>query len=265
MSKDLEDLIAKKFISRRDVKAVQRSNGDYNPVQSPFSRKDLAAHLEGRKTYGHYMLGKDGTCKLIAFDIDLEQRSDKNPVGWAPTDSTLSEFTECNPREIWGDRTKKQERAWLKYELKMAAHTLVRAVEELLAVPVAAAYSGGKGIHVYAFTGAISGSDAREGAEIVLDSVENFKLFRGNNFYRIPDPRPGLLYSNISIEIYPKQSAVSEKDGYGNLMRLPLGRNLKSNDPTFFLDLTSPMGQFKRLDPLVALSDSYSPWKTVSE
>lgn len=265
MTKALEDLIARKFISRKDVKAVQTRNGEYRPVNTPWGREDLAAHLEGKTTFGHYMLGKDDTCKLIAFDVDIEQRTEKNPVGWLPTGPDFTDFAECNPRETWADRRNVFGRAWLKYELRSAAHILVRAVQELLAVPVAAAYSGGKGIHVYAFTGSVPGSDARDGAEIVLESLDAFKLWRGNNFYRVREPASGVLYSNLSVEIYPKQSAVENKDGYGNLMRLPLGKNLKSKDPTFFMDMTSPMGVLAPLDPMIALADDYSPWMRVGE
>lgn len=265
LSQALENLISKKFISRTDVKAVQTHNGEYRPVNAPWKRTDLEDHLSGKTTYGHYMLGKDDTCKLIAFDVDIEKRSERNPVGWLPTEPNFENFVECNPREVWADRSKFNERAWLKYELHSAAHILVRAIQELLVVPVAAAYSGGKGIHVYAFTGAVSGESAREGAEIVLESLEQFKLWRGNNFFRVPKPEPGILYSNLSIEIYPKQSAVEGKDGYGNLMRLPLGRNLKSKDPTFFMDMTAPMGQLTPLDPMIALSDGYSPWTRVGD
>ena len=75
MSKELENLIAKKFISRKDVKAVQTSDGNYRPINTPWARNDLADHLAGTTTYGHYLLGQDDTCKLIAFDVDIEQRS----------------------------------------------------------------------------------------------------------------------------------------------------------------------------------------------
>ena len=265
MSKELENLIAKRFISRKDVKAVQTSDGNYRPVNSPWGRSDLADHLAGTTTLGHYMLAKDDTCKLIAFDVDIEQRTDKNPVGWLPTGADFTDFVEDNPRDAWTDRKNAFGRAWLKLELRSCAHLLVQSVEKLLGVPVAAAYSGSKGIHVYAFTGSVSGSDARDGAEIVLESLPQFELFRGNNFFRISDPRPGELFSNLSIEIYPKQSAVESKDGYGNLMRLPLGRNKKSKDPTFFMDMTSPMGQMVPLDPMIALSDGYKPWTSVRD
>lgn len=265
MSQALENLISKRFISRTDVKAVQTPNGEYRPVNTPWKREDLQKHIAGSATFGHYMLGKDDTCKLIAFDVDIEKRSEKNPVGWLPTEPDFENFTECNPREVWADRSKVHQRAWLKYELHSAAHVLLRGIEDLLAVPAAVAYSGGKGIHVYAFTGPVSGADARVGAEIVLEAIDQFKLWRGNNFYRVGNPSSGVLYSNLSVEIYPKQSAVDSKDGYGNLMRLPLGRNLKSKDPTFFMDMTAPLGQLVPLDPMIALSDGYSPWTRVGD
>ena len=49
-------------------------------------------------------------------------------------------------------------------------------------------------------------------------------------------------YPNFDLEVYPKQDSLADKD-LGNLLRLPLGRNLKNPaDPTFFLDLTTPPG-----------------------
>jgi hypothetical protein len=265
LSKELQNLISKRFIARSDVKAVQIPNGEYRPVESPFTREDLAKHLARESTFGHYMLDRNNNCKLIAFDVDLEHRSERNPVGWVPTDEDFSQFVDADPREVWHDRSNKIGRAYLKLELRTAAHVLVRAVEEMLGVPVAAAYSGGKGVHVYAFTGSIPAGEAREGAEIVLGSLEQFSLYRGNNFFRVPEPKSGGDFSNISIEIYPKQETINQEKKWGNLMRLPLGRNQKTKDPTFFMDMTSAMGQMLPIDPLLALSDSYNPWASVSD
>lgn len=259
MSAEIENLIAKKFISRRDIKAVQISNGEYRPVDNPWTREDIASHLNGERTFGHYMLSEEGNCKLIGFDIDIEQRKPNHPVGWLPTDEEFTNFYECNARDIWRDRTKTIERTYLKYELRMLVHQIVRNVQDLLQVPVAAAYTGYKGVHVYAFTGPISGTDARDGAEIVLGDIEGISLVRGNNFYGPSFLGPGIIYSNLSVEIYPKQSSLDGQK-LGNLMRLPLGRNQKSKDPTFFMDLTAAMGQLVPLSPLIALSDDYNPW-----
>lgn len=222
----------------------------------PWGRTDLAAHLEGTKTYGHYLLSPDDKVKLFAFDIDLEKNDPETGfVGkWVDDDGGIHEF---DPREAWADRAHPS-RAWCKYQLKMVAHRLLSVITDDLALPGAVAYSGGKGVHVYAFTGLISAADARDGAAIVLDTVGGWAPHRGDNFFKSVDRDPVTGYPNLSIEVFPKQSTLKDKE-LGNLMRLPLGRNLKSKDPTFFVDMTSPMGVMRPVDPIHALTAS--PWK----
>ena len=268
MSDELSNLIAQRFIARRDVKAVQHGDGSWAPhtvtgkhdgERLPWNRTSLNSHLERRATFGHYMLNTDDTCKLFAFDVDLEKQ------GFLPTtpDWHEADFATCdNLRAAWLDRGHVG-RSWMKYQLKRMAHMLVRGVEETLGVQAVAAYSGGKGIHVYAFTGLIPATDAREGMMIVLDTLGCFKIVRGENFLKHENDDPFEGFPNLSIELFPKQGTLDGKD-LGNLMRLPLGRNQKSTDPTFFIDMTSPIGQMVPVDPIFALS-SDSPWKKPGE
>ncbi len=263
----LADLIAKRFIARRDVKAIQYPNGVWTPhtvtgkpdgERIPWSRKDLNAHIAGEKTFGHYLLNTDSTCKLFAFDVDLEK------TGHLP--SALKEdlaFYACNNlREAWLDRAHPA-RWWMKTQFKAMAHMLLKAIWEELELPCAAAYSGGKGIHVYGFTGPISAVEAREGAQIVLDALGCFEATRGTNFFKHKDTDPFLGFPNLSIETFPKQGSLDGKD-LGNLMRLPLGRNLKSTDPTFFIDMTTPLALLAPVDPVFALTTD-NPWKRADE
>ena len=83
LSNDLAVLYAKRFIQRRDVKAVQFASGAYSPdrelnnlgAHAPlgFQMSHLEAHIEGTRTYGHYLLDQEDTCRMFAFDLDLEQ------------------------------------------------------------------------------------------------------------------------------------------------------------------------------------------------
>lgn len=275
----LSNLLAKKFIARTDVKAVQYSNGKWSPHQEfnsetgkhdgsriPWRREDLEAHLTAKKTFGHYLLNTEGRCKLFAFDIDLEKQ------GWLPTlplgakDGTTDAFSPWaesfqevkDLRAAWLDRSHPG-RYWMKYQFKMLAHMLLRGIEENLEIPALAAYSGGKGVHVYGFTGLISADDAREGAQIVLDAIGEFKPLRGEHFFRHANEDRLEGYPNLTIEVFPKQRSLDGKD-LGNLMRLPLGRNLKSTDPTFFIDMRTPMGVMKPRDAKEALT-ARSPWE----
>jgi len=147
----------------------------------------------------------------------------------------------------------------MKLQFKQMAHMLLKGIVEELGLPCAASYSGGKGIHVYGFTGLMDARDARQGAQIVLDSIGSFEPLRGENFYHHTDTDIIEGFGNLSIEVFPKQDSLDGKD-LGNLMRLPLGRNLKApQEPTFFLDMTAPLAVFQPMDPASALTIE-TPW-----
>lgn len=275
MSKELSDLIAKRFIARRDVKAIQYADGAWSPHTNgrirgqgdrlPWTRADILAHLAGEQTFGHYLLGEDSSCKLFAFDIDLdENRPEGHPRGaftgqWVDNEGNLHDF---DAREDWKDR-RHPGRTWSKYQLKMLGTSLMARITDELGLHCAAAYSGNKGIHVYGFMPQpMPAADAREGAMIVLETLGGWEPSRGDNFYRAVDPDPVHSYPNLTIEVFPKQDSLEGKS-LGNLMRLPLGRNLKSKDPTFFIDMTTPMAVMAPVDPIRALTTS--PWKSPNE
>jgi hypothetical protein len=278
VSDALANLFAKKFIARPDVKAVQILTRDGNMIYMPdgvrdkdgnytsyrpWTRPDLLAHLSGERSYGHYLLNTDDTCKLFAFDVDLEK------TGFLPSlpeitydDEWSKSFVEADPRAAWRDRGHSG-RNWMKMQFRMIAHVLAKAIVEELNIPCAAAYSGNKGIHVYGFTGLVSADEAREGAMIVLDSIGKFEPLRGQNFFRHKNTDPVDGFPNLSIEVFPKQDSLDGKD-LGNLMRLPLGKNLKTSDPTFFIDLTSAMADMVPVDAEYALTTA-TPWKRAGE
>lgn len=270
---ELASLIANRFIQRTDVKAVQMKSGAYMPdvsLEFPAAHEPLGwrgrhvlAHLEGKQSYGHYLLDQENNTKLFAFDIDLEKTGVWYEMpkwdGIDPniTDEDFEKLTKvhpCNPREVWADRAATQARDWYKWQMSQLAHKFCGIIRRELGLPCAAAYSGSKGIHVYAFTGTIPAQEAREGALLVLEMLDEFEPLRGENFFR--HKHGGVMgFPSFSVEIFPKQTTVKNEDGYGNLMRLPLGRNLKSTDPTFFLDLTSPVAKLKpHADPVRLLT-----------
>lgn len=276
MSKDLAKLFASRFIQRPDIKAVQLERnagnlkqGDWfpdskiDPVKRPnsphlphgFNMDHLLAHIAGERTYGHYMLNPDNKCKLFAFDIDLIDKPEGNyVVDPENVDSdamdevsyieNITVVESVNPRELWHNRRQTEARQWYKYQLKHTAHILAAKVREL-DIDCAVAYSGSKGVHVYGFTGSLPASEVREAALLVLDMVDEFELSKGQHFWRHKNMDPVMGFgSNIEIELFPKQDRLDGKS-HGNLMRLPLGKNWKSpKDPTFFLDMTAPLGSF---------------------
>ena len=252
MSEELENLIAQRFIQRRDVKAVQFNNGAWSPdykLEHPgkhlplgWERDHLSAHLAGNRTYGHYILDADDLCRVITFDIDLVDGIGTFCVNNVE-DENDNAVNIVNPREVWQRRESLEARNWFKYQMKMLATRFCGAFIEM-GLPTAAAYSGSKGVHVYGFVDPMKAQDAHEGALLALDMIDEFEPFKGKHMFihRNPDPWQG--YRNFTVEIYPKQESLQGKT-LGNLLRLPLGRNLKSDDPTFFLDLTTPMAVFQ--------------------
>lgn len=276
---DLAGLLAKNFIARKDVKAIQRANGEYNPVREAWKRSDIEAHLAKKTTYGHYLLNAEDQCKVFAFDLDLDDPSILKKfnsdlscyyVKTTPDGLPTDEVVEFDPRSAWLDRGHPG-RATMKKQLKTVAHEIMRIAHSQLELPVACTYTGAKGLHVYAFPGLIPAADAREGIAIVLDALSSshlgaVHLFRGTNFYRFDNQDPVDGQPNITIEVFPKQDSLEGKD-LGNLMRLPLGTNLKNpKDPTFFVDMTTELSDIRPIDPMYALTDgALNPWRRQGE
>lgn len=276
--KPYADLFAQRFIARPDVKAVQWSDGGYRPEHTPITYDDLYGHLEGRRTLGHYLInpgtaeeiaaGRGSMCKFFAFDCDLEKTGTwvqlPEPMTLADLhdDQSLIAHTrryECNPREDWHNRHHPG-RAWFKFQMRAIADLLAGAIRQRLGVPVVCSYSGNKGIHVYGLTGLMPAAQAREAAALILASLGRFEPVGGDVFYRdtLDDWYAG--FGNFMIEVFPKQSTV-EPGKLGNLMRLPLGRNLKNpGDPTFFIDQRRPVTDLApHPDPLTLLTTG-DPW-----
>lgn len=285
MSKELATVIAKKFIQNKTVKAVQMQNGAYIPDSSLRKPGDHAplgwhgrhvlAHLEGQRTYGNYMLDENNLVKFFALDIDLRDPDDDDELGaWyelpdfstLPDDMSDDEFAkhvvehQCSPRQQWSDRRATQARNWFKWQMSQMAHRFCGVITRDLGLKCAAAYSGAKGIHVYGFMPKPTpAGEAREGALLALDIVNEYELLRGKSFYIHKEP--GMMgFRNFTIEVYPKQDEVHNKNGLGNLLRLPLGRNLKSSDPTFFLDLKVPLAKLAPHANPIQLLESGDPY-----
>lgn len=281
METDLAKLIPKKFVQRKDVKAQQTSDGAYHPVNESWSMSDFRQHLSGEKTFGHYLSDTSSEVKLFAFDVDLEKSGtwvergnllalpDGALVG-PDSDAWLDATTvihESNPRQDWLDR-RNPGRNWYKLGLRTLGEMISSAIHKELEIPVLCAYSGNKGIHVYGFTGVVGAHEARTGALMALEYAANsfsvdgeFVPTKGNNFYKYNSDNKELGLNNMSIELFPKQDSMEGKS-YGNLMRLPLGKNLKNpGDPTFFVDQRLPHTQLAPHPDPVALLNGKSPWE----
>jgi hypothetical protein len=279
LTTDLAILIAKRFIQRRDVKAVQIERasptlkvGDWMPDRS-FRNKDthglgfkmhhLEEHLQGLHTYGHYLIDSDNRCRVFCLDIDLEKSGSYVQTPPRAKYSTEEEYEAAwkvftvteeldpetkavvtpGPRQLWLDRSQSVARDWWKWQMKLLAHKLCVVIHREMDIPCAAAYSGSKGVHVYGFIGESTAQEAHDAALLAVNLLDEFEPGRGKVFFhhRNKDPLSG--FPSFSVEAFPKQASLEGKD-LGNLVRLPLGRNLKSTDPTFFLDMTAPLAVF---------------------
>lgn len=253
MSDTLDVLIPKRFISRRDVKAVQHKDGSYTPEREKWKMSDVKAHLSGDRSLGHYLMGEDGTVKLWAFDIDLKKTGLWMNI--TKEDELLGGGQECNPRELW-HQTDHPSREYFTTLLRCMAEGLAIRANRLCngEYPIAIAYSGNKGLHVYGFTGPVPADEARAEATEVLKSFNCFEPSRGTNFW-VHTGDAGYA-KNLEIEIFPKQDNLDGKE-LGNLMRLPLGINAKSGQEAFFIDTRCGYNQLKKYDPMKALNGEY--------
>lgn len=244
--------LGKLFVQRRDVKAEQNKiDGKWARKKSPIGMRDVIAHIRGERSFGHYLIDTEDKCRVFALDIDLRKTPSYYPLVSAAGETTLHEYI---PREAWTDRAHPS-RLWTKLSLRVVANQIARVIMDDLELPCLVSYSGSKGLHVYAFFDTpVLAKDAHEGAVMVIERTGLFKPARGKNFYEAIDQSPLDGYPNLEVETYPKQDSVG-KDGYGNLMRLPLGRNFKSRrDTSFFVDMSDVGAELKPIPPLVALT-----------
>lgn len=211
--------------------------------------QDFEHHLSGTKTMGHYLVNPElQTCKLFAFDIDVR----KPGPGYTPISSSGEPY---NPREAWLDPAHEMYEFLLK-DVRCMAEGLARRVNNLMGIPVAIADSGGKGYHVYCFTGSIPAEAARTLAHGILEGWRCFELVRGQNFWRHTNPD---IYQDLEIETFPKQATVND-GGLGNLMALPLGINRKTGNKKCFISVRSELNKISEMDATRALEGDL-PWE----
>ncbi len=166
----------------------------------------------------------------------------------------------CAPRDAWlhpqcPDGLKR----YLTAQLRNVAHDLALRTMQMLDVPVAIHYSGGKGVHIYAFTGKVSASDAKSAAMEVLAASGRYEPWRGEVFWReCVTEDPILGNNNVDIEVFPKQGDLDGKD-LGNLLRLPLGVHRKTKQRAYFVDCKSDVDTLPEADAVVALTGG-NPW-----
>lgn len=242
-TRELAIQLANTFIERKDVKAVQNpKNGSYRPdgryvhllnpdrwecqEYFPWKLPDLLDHLNGVRTYGHYLVSTEGLCKVFVLDIDLKEKGRLRD--WDAAHETFT-YRDVEPRTIWNGPSQNDKNN-LRTQLRCLGEGLALRAEKLLGIKTAFAYSGNKGVHVYGLLGTTDAATAMGAAVEVLESFETFEPARGKAFWKHVD-----AYDSLEIEIFPKQEEVKEGH-FGNLVRLPLGIHRKSGQAAYFID-----------------------------
>lgn len=241
------NLLAKHFVARSDVKAVQHSDGTWAPDRTKFTRSDLVNHLEGKRTLGHYLLDADSRTKIFCFDIDVDKTG-----AWF---DGLGDPITMNPRDAIRDPSHTAHK-WLVHQVRCMAEGLSCTIERKLGIKTVILWTGGKGAHVYGLISdqRVPAAEARGAARWLLDDYGVFEAVRGDCFFKHTnrdDPKNG--FPHLTIEVFPKQDTLDGKD-LGNLLRLPLGVNRKTRDESFFMDPSAPPGVLSPLDPAAAFS-----------
>ena len=272
LERELCEQLADRFFQRRDVVALF-NNGHWHPAERPLKGSDLLRHVRGEAALGTYLLDQDNRCRFFTLDLDLDKPNEKTgykcfsykgdtdalaDMLYRPNGDPIDlEWVECNPRDEWSD-FESPLRPWLATTMRMLAEGLARRIARIQHFPVAVTASGGKGMHIHVFCGERPASEARAHANASLttwmDLATGEPLFTQSGSFQWKHTLE--MYQHITIEVFPKQDQIGE-NGFGNLVRLPLGIHPSSKRPSYFVDLDSdPVYQpAKELDPLVALKE----------
>ncbi|AKC03025.1 DNA primase [Gordonia phage GordDuk1] len=240
----LENALARLLIARPDAVAEQHGNGAYSPQDGMiWDRKIIRAHLEGHRTYGHYVLNGD-KAKFFCFDVDFRKEI-----------SRLSENTKLKyPRKLWQESgADSAERHWLEWQLKTVARLLEYRIRKM-GIKTLVSFSGSKGMHVYGFPSPgeqVNAVDLRALGHAVIDDfgyLIQADNANGVNYTGDPWDQTFMLFD---FELFPKQDSA---ENYGNLVRMEMGINKKSGKPGFFVDLEDQDYTLSRVsDPVILL------------
>lgn len=89
----LAEHLLQRFQGREDVYAWEPKGGTFAPVQKPLSLAAILAHLEAEGSAGFYLLRKDSTVNVAAFDFD--NHDNKNPLAIQQAQLMCKAFEDC--------------------------------------------------------------------------------------------------------------------------------------------------------------------------
>jgi hypothetical protein len=252
VARETANKLAKLFIARRDVKAIQRAthDGEWMCVKKPLDLDDFKKHLFDKDNcLGTYLLDKKSRVKFVAFDIDLtgsgpyfvirdiDANDDDAMVALEAEYAAAGEMDldyRVGPWEATLHDPQNEGFRWVRSHLRVLIESLCDRVEAQLGLPAMPVVTGG-GAHVLVpFGERIPAADGRAAAHGVMASIaasepSSLPFWRtSENFYsNAPtaerDEQKRLIGETITIEVFPKQDSLPSPDSFGNLIRLPFG------------------------------------------
>lgn len=275
-------LMGKLLVARKDVKAIETQiNGQWawvpdrervprneDPTSGaliPMRMQDFETHMTGKRCMGTYLLDTDSRVKFLAFDIDLKDAGmflvvrDVNEIEALQAAKTPEEFEgileldyKVGDLETALHREDMPAHRWGRILLANYA-MLIKTQIDKLGLPTLEVLTGG-GMHVLVpFGDPIPAADARKIGAEVMEAIY-LRPSKGDNFWV---PKSMTEHWPVEIEVFPKQDT---NQGFGNLIRLPLGWHSGTQRRTYFVDAASrgAAWDMPRADALKALQGAAS-------
>lgn len=258
VARDTANKLAKLFIARRDVKAIQRSasdGGEWYALRQAFTLDDFQTHLfEKRGCLGTYLLDKQSRVKFVAFDIDLTgvgtyfvvHDLPESPEDYEAFEAGYVEAGEIDldyrtgPWEATLHDPENEGYRWVRMHLRSILESLCNRVEDQLDLPAIPVITGG-GAHVLVpFGQRVDAGDARAAAHGVMDGWNTFQRSSENFYSNAPDlndrdEKKKPIGETITVEVFPKQDKLPNEDSFGNLIRLPFGWHDEAKVRTYIM------------------------------
>lgn len=270
--RDIVALMGKLLIARKDTKAIEtRINGQWGWIPDrervprgedpnsgaliPMRMSDFEEHMTGKRCMGTYLLDSDSRTKFVAFDIDLKTngeylvvRDTLAEIEAAEVAGVLDLDLKVGDLETALHRPDLEPHRWARILLNNLSLAITMNVAKL-GLPTLTVLTGG-GMHVLVpFGEPIPAADARRIGADVMEALGHVPT-RGDNFWITAGASE---HPPVEVEIFPKQD---KNQGFGNLIRLPLGWHAGARVRTAFVDRTNEMGapwDIKKMPPLDAL------------
>lgn len=262
VAKETANKLAKLFIARRDVKAIQRTEADggqWFASRKELTLDDFKTHLfEKRGCLGTYLLDKKSRVKFVAFDIDLTGEGAYFVIKDLPETEEQYKAMEAEyanypvaggemdldyrtgPWEATLHDPDNDGYRWVRSHLRVLIESLCEKVEDQLDLPAVPVVTGG-GAHVLVpFGERVAAADARAAAHGVMESVCGFQRSSENFYSNAPDldnrdDKNKPIGETITIEVFPKQDRLPSPENFGNLIRLPFGWHDKAKVRTYVM------------------------------